>query len=258
MSKPDPVKFLADGIEKYCVRKGFAITRDPVELLKTQTKSSDMQSRLRIEKERQNTDLRTDTFAAIEQESKSSHWQQMNEIKRPIGFYIKTHSSYAVQIGMIDDTEIIGDWPEEYRSRMIRRWQGYQQFAAIARTWLSAQYSDDLNLFLVGPIGSSEEPEWRNFSEAVERNELVCRKLVWLPSKDDATWSEEIDRFIKRTFLAEPWYRADGKVGVPLDSLSDVYTDFENWLAVIDRPEFTGIDRDYDALVTALLEASKE
>ncbi|WP_146597744.1 ABC-three component system middle component 1 [Novipirellula aureliae] len=182
----------------------------------------------------------------------------MDKIAAPVGLFIKNHSSYAIQIGELGRELITGEWDDEYYGELISQWHGYQQYAAIARTWLLSDFSDDLNLFLVGPSGSKDEREWQNFSQIIERNDLVCRKIVWLPGKNDHNWSKELEEFLERTFLAEPWKASGATSGINLDALSDSMSDFEAWREVLERPEFKSEPVEHDALVSALLEADSK
>lgn len=51
--------------------------------------------------------------------------------------------------------------------------------------------------------------------DLLERDETVCRKVVWIPQKTDVPGS--FDTFLGRTFLAMPWANADFVSGAPLD-----------------------------------------
>lgn len=253
MSATSPAEALAQGIARHCDQKSLFCQRDPQELLKQITKATELRLRLSHEtRSRMNDAAEPDTdFPTIQ----ASPPKQLQLVEDPIGFLLKTHSSYAVQIGTLESTLFAGEWTSEYESDLIGRWQGYQQYAAIARTWLSADYNDDLSLFLVGPAGSNDQVEWKAFSQTVERNDLVCRKLVWLPSRDPSDWPAEIVEFLDRTFLAEPWLDTSQAKSLDLDSLSVMSDEMRPWQAVMNRHEFQSEDRDSDAFVAALIEA---
>ncbi len=170
------------------------------------------------------------------------------------GVFIDTHSQYAVQIGALEDQVTPGKWDESYRHQIQKRWQAHQRLAAIARTWLVAGYSDDMNLFLIGPPGSDCEKEWTNYSQVIERNDLVCRKLVWLPSKNESKWNTEISEFLERTFLATPWVTSGESKDVPLDSLADLTQTLGNWSDIFDLPQFAQEQPDYKQLIKKLVE----
>lgn len=50
--------------------------------------------------------------------------------------------------------------------------------------------------------------------DTIERDEQVCRKLVWSPHSQPETSFEE---FVERTFLARPWHLATAVDDAPLD-----------------------------------------
>ena len=239
MSEPNPVDALLSALLANAQERSFEVTQDPHELMQARTKSASISNI-----------LNQSTISSAE------FRPEMDTVPRPVGMFIKSHSSYAIQVGRLGSELVSGEWEEDYYRTLISQWHGYQQYAAIARTWLLSDYSDDLNLFLVGPIGSKYEREWQNFSRVIERNDLVCRKLVWLPSSNDHEWSTELFAFLERTFLAEPWKGAATTSGVNLDAMSDSLADFEAWREVLEKPEFrTGV-LNPTALVEALLEAA--
>ncbi|WP_143549309.1 ABC-three component system middle component 1 [Rhodopirellula bahusiensis] len=235
---PQPVAAIVSAIAQECSVRGFELVANPEELVKSKTKSATMK----------------DTLSGTTNK-KTPLRPEMKDIAPPAGLYIESHSSYAIQVGQLEVKLTPGEWSNAYRDLLLSRWHGYQQYAATARTWLQSNYSDDLNLFLVGPPGSKDEAEWRNFSEVIERNELVCRKLVWLPSKNEQEWPAQIDEFIERTFLAEPWKVAHTSKSANLDALSGASDDFSSWQKILERPEFRSESRDHDDLVKALLES---
>jgi hypothetical protein len=243
MSLPDPhpVDALVAAIVECASRREFEVTRDPAELSKKQTKSASISPAF-------GEDL----------EARSQIRPEMAKVVAPIGMFIKSHSPYAIHVGQLGRGLVVGEWEDDYYSELISQWHGYQQYAAIARTWLLSDFSDDMNIFLVGPAGSKDETEWQNFAQVVERNDLVCRKLLWLPGKNDHEWSNELVAFLDRTFLSEPWKGTATTSGINLDALSDTMDDFDTWRKVLERPEFRIEPIDSAALVKALLEANAE
>lgn len=88
------------------------------------------------------------------------------------------------------------DRPEASYGEALR-WTG------LVRADIEPWRRSDLHLFLIGPSGSREEGSWRGLRSRLETDERFCRKFVWLPSvKPD---NPEIDDFLDRTFLAQPW-----------------------------------------------------
>jgi hypothetical protein len=114
-----------------------------------------------------------------------------------------------------------------------------QRRAGIALTWIHPTMRSDLNLFIVGPAGSSESPDWADFAGQVERNEQVCRKLVWLPSRDCALWESGAKRFCDRTFLARPWLQelliASEPQLDPLGRLAEGDRRMARWIYLVDQ-----------------------
>ncbi|MGY0794229.1 hypothetical protein ACW7BJ_33195 [Azospirillum argentinense] len=94
--------------------------------------------------------------------------------------------------------------------------------AAIDWSWLG-RAGDDLLLILVGPPGSDTDDAWKHAREVVERNERVCRVLVWLPPAPElgGLWQKSLDSVIDRTFLVRPWL-PDKKVGDVNENRDDV------------------------------------
>jgi len=240
-SEPNPVDALISAIINNAQERSFGITRDPEELSQSRTKSASIR-------------VTVSQSAGARLEFRP----EMETVPLPVGIFIKSHSSYAIQVGRLGRELVSGEWEDEYYSTLISQWHGYQQYAAIARTWLLSDFSDDLNLFLVGPTGSKDEREWQNFSRVIERNDLVCRKLVWLPSSNDHEWASELSAFLERTFLAEPWRGGATSSSISLDALSDSMADFEAWRKVLERAEFRSQTLDATALVKALLEEPSE
>ncbi|WP_448207187.1 hypothetical protein [Azospirillum sp. sgz302134] len=77
--------------------------------------------------------------------------------------------------------------------------------AAIDWSWLG-RAGDDLLLIRVGPPGSDTDDDWKHAREVVERNERVCRVLVWLPPAPElgGLWQKSLDSVMDRTFLVQP------------------------------------------------------
>lgn len=99
---------------------------------------------------------------------------------------------------------IIGSLGESWLEAAEAKDAHYEQ-AARARTWLDGYRQENLYLMLVGPSGSCDTRQWNDFAYSVERDESVCRKLVWLPPKPGDEFVHSIKRFCCRTFLARPW-----------------------------------------------------
>lgn len=84
----------------------------------------------------------------------------------------------------------------------------------IARSFMrSAQVIDSHILFVANEPPS--ETDWKQQMDLIERNETVCRKLVWMPLSTDLDSSFQL--FRDRTFLAQPWLGASQHSDAPLD-----------------------------------------
>ena len=62
--------------------------------------------------------------------------------------------------------------------------------------------------------------DWRQAVDLAERDERVCRKIVWIPDHDALEKSYE--NFRMRTFLATPWLAAGTVMNAPLDHNQDL------------------------------------
>lgn len=67
-----------------------------------------------------------------------------------------------------------------------------------------AQGSDIYYIF-VAPRNTKNKEFWFSMATEIERDERLCRKLVWIPDENEGA-----DMFLNRTFLARPW--AEGSV----------------------------------------------
>lgn len=85
--------------------------------------------------------------------------------------------------------------------------------AIVARSYLTNAQVVDLHVFFVAEPDASDD-EWRKYVDVIERDESVCRKLVWTRT---TTVSQSFERFVQRTFLARPWDGETGETDVPLD-----------------------------------------
>lgn len=91
----------------------------------------------------------------------------------------------------------------------------------VARSYLGANETLDLQLMLLGPRASERQEAWRALALMVERDDRVARKLAWLRPEDEQRDEESFADFLKRTFLARPWVHEEGKFeDAALDELS--------------------------------------
>jgi hypothetical protein len=145
----------------------------------------------------------------------------------------------------------------ELRRPIFEHWREYQRRCVFARSWLTEERHDDLLLVLIGPPGSDQSSEWVELMSQMERNELVCRKFVWLPSADETKWPESIARFALRTFLSQPWIMPAQGASHALDMLSDSEGVLDSsWKTILDAAPADKADVDYNDLVRELIDTS--
>ncbi|MGB3845438.1 MAG: hypothetical protein WA940_06180 [Sphingopyxis sp.] len=80
----------------------------------------------------------------------------------------------------------------------------YIRCAAVAQQSLGAR-SVDMLVLLIGPQGSSDRDEWAIAAAAIEDDDRICRKMVWLPDRDPRASAEQ---FLQRSPFARPWRHA--------------------------------------------------
>lgn len=83
----------------------------------------------------------------------------------------------------------------------------------IARSHLTNVQVIDAHIFFVA--AQPNDGDWEQRMDLVERNETVCRKLVWMPDRQDMDGS--FDAFIAHTFLARPWLEVAARQDASLD-----------------------------------------
>jgi hypothetical protein len=125
--------------------------------------------------------------------------------------------------------------------------RAFRNQATIARSWLGIE-AQNLQLFVVGPPGSESDHQWIDLAEAIEADDRVCRKIVWLPPASPTAMSAL--RFLKRTFLARPWTGLAAEPVQRLDRLSFVDIPDE-WKALLQTP-----DLEPELLIARLIEAT--
>lgn len=163
---------------------------------------------------------------------------------------------YPVLLGLLPDAPDVALVREA-----VRR---YRNQGVVARSYLPTEQALDLQLWLQGPPGSDVDAEWRALALAVERDDRVARKLVWLPPAALEERDAAFTAFIGRSFLARPWKALPPQPAGQLDRLSAVVavaTDLNITPEVLDVWLKLAADDDYEdgpPLVDALIEAWPE
>lgn len=85
----------------------------------------------------------------------------------------------------------------------------------IARSYMRPEEVINTHLFLCA-VNPEPESDWRSVIDLAERDEAVCRKVIWLPNPNEIEIS--FDEFLARTFLATPWQQANEQFDASLDS----------------------------------------
>lgn len=84
----------------------------------------------------------------------------------------------------------------------------------IARSYMAAEEVINAHIMLIA-LSPDPRQDWRRALDLAERDETVCRKLIWIPNPDD--FEESYALFAARTFLATPWKSAPSVQSAPLD-----------------------------------------
>lgn len=81
----------------------------------------------------------------------------------------------------------------------------------IARSYLTNAQVIDAHIIFVA-VGKSDD--WKQYIDRIQRDESTCRKLVWMPDRQNL--DKSFVEFVDRTFLARPWLFAVAR-DAPLD-----------------------------------------
>jgi len=143
----------------------------------------------------------------------------------------------------LDGTPVLlGELPSEaHRGAIDEALRRYRNQATIARSWMGAMGSN-LQMFLYGPTGAVSDRRWRQLAAAVEADDRICRKLVWLFDEEPTVTTAVL--FLQRTFMARPW--AEESVMEELDRMEVTLP--PGWEEAIDNP-----DLDTEELVRELV-----
>lgn len=128
----------------------------------------------------------------------------------------------------------------------------------IARSYMARTEVINAHIFLCA-VSPSIDADWRTVIDIAERDESVCRKVIWLPDPNnlDGSYAE----FRARTFLAAPWEVVAERHDAPLDRVQGLAATLLTQAGLpeaiapkwIDIVEHTG--EDLDAMVEHLVRA---
>lgn len=161
--------------------------------------------------------------------------------------------AYGLRLGaypVIVAPVILGSVEEMQRSLRTLHSQ-----VVIARSYMRPKEVINTHLFLCA-VNPEPESDWRSVVDLAERDEAVCRKVIWLPVPNDIGAS--FDAFCARTFLAAPWQQADQRFDASLDSNQGLALKLlsgrglsedaaRRWIDIVDR-----LKDDPDAMVIEL------
>jgi hypothetical protein len=160
---------------------------------------------------------------------------------------------------------IFGRLPDSADVALVRdSVRRYRNQCVVAKSHMSPERSLDLQLWLVAPDGSDGDSAWIAIAAAIERDDRVCRKLVWLPPVGNEGRTETFSVFVSRTFLARPWAASQSNSFLQLDRLSSPASlagDLGIQQSVLDRWFELAQDTDFNdgaELVDKLVEAWPE
>jgi hypothetical protein len=84
----------------------------------------------------------------------------------------------------------------------------------IARSYMRAEEVINAHIMLCVTT-TTAQADWRGIIDLAERDETVCRKVIWMPDADAIDASYEL--FLAGTFLAQPWRSLEAVLNAPLD-----------------------------------------
>lgn len=136
----------------------------------------------------------------------------------------------------------------------------------IARSYMRAEEVINAHIMLCAvnspsPAAGGDAPggDWRGAVDLAQRDENVCRKIIWIP--DTNAVEASYARFLGRTFLAMPWHAAAQVLNAPLDQNQNLVERMlvAHGLSAETAAQWTRLTEelrdDPDALVAALVSA---
>jgi hypothetical protein len=112
---------------------------------------------------------------------------------------------------------VTNDAPEKFRETVLKAAEIVIKRALDTRKSLPSAAANDLNLVFTAEPQAENKSLWKDLQHEIERDDRVCRKLVWLKGKHGIG----ADEFLKRTSLARPWEDASQSTSDALRLLFD-------------------------------------
>jgi hypothetical protein len=134
-----------------------------------------------------------------------------SEDDRPIpGLYGLRLGDYPVLVAPIrlDQTDTLPAAIKQLHSQMV-----------VARSYMEASEVINAHLFLCA-TSPTQTGDWSQAVDLIERDEAVCRKVVWIPKSTDV--ADSYRKFVARTFLAMPWMDSKQVKDVALDQTHEL------------------------------------
>jgi hypothetical protein len=131
----------------------------------------------------------------------------------------------------------------------------------VARSYMYEKEVINAHLFLCA-TSPTATGDWLRLVDLLERDEAVCRKLVWIPN--EAAIQETFDTLLARTFLAMPWASVQSVSDAMLDQTYDLVQRLlvkhgltqelaETWVLLTER-----LIDDPDSLVAELAQSKED
>jgi hypothetical protein len=122
-------------------------------------------------------------------------------------------SGQAVGLQLGDYPVLVSTLQLEDRETLQARLKALHGQMVIARSFMRAEQIINAHIFLCAT--ESGEGDWLSVRDIAERDEAVCRKLVWLPAT--TSLEQSYSAFLERTFMARPWDIGSTVLDAPLD-----------------------------------------
>lgn len=128
----------------------------------------------------------------------------------------------------------------------------------IARSYMTRAEVINAHIFICA-VDPSPTADWRNVIDLAERDETVCRKVIWLP--DLKALDASYENFRNRTFLAAPWETVVERRDAALDQVQGLAATLlvdsgldaktaADWIDIVNQP-----DQDTETMVARLVQA---